>query len=786
MKFVQLYSGGKDSCYSMMECIAEGHEVVCLAHLAPPADQEEIDSFMFQSAGHSTIELIAAECLDLPLVRRVISGKAIDQGITYSETSEDEVEDLFELLAEVQRRFPELGGVSCGAIFSTYQRNRVEHVCARLGLTSLNYLWRRRQTHVLPEMLERGVEAVLVKVCSMGLLPRRHLGRPLAELQPHFELLRGRYKFHVCGEGGEYETLTLDCPLFKRRLVLDATSTIVLDDDPFAPVALLRVDSCHTEEKAPAPLDGAAAPPTAGAGASARDAASGQPAPSAAAAATPPTAPGAAGGGARHEMRRRCRVAAIAAPHTRLFSQAGMRQLHGCGVHGCNEAAGDAPLSIEDEMARAMAAMREALAASGFDFADVAFVHLWVSDLSLFARINAVYCQSFGSSPPPASRSCVQVDLSEGCRVALDFFAVGSSSDPEQPLPSHAQPLRSALHVRSVSRWAPVCIGPYSQANVLGNTLVMLAGQIALDAPSMDLVSGDVAVQTRTALANNRRVLGSLRCGTRSRGRGPLGNVIGGVLFIGAEAWPSGRSRAASEWVDAMEATRRVVLEAHRDDSAGDAAFGTESDYDSGSDEGNVEASIGSPALLCVVVPALPRGAAVELEMVAVTDRVMHAREIRCKSISAPDERCAERSQAVFDAAGALCMLKVSVGVVPCGGAPAPPDGADGPTDHPAAIEEATLAASCSLVRCLRSAVADAASLSSRFPQVSVYFAQQSICESTLRIAVAESWAEQADAEHDAPALSFIPVLHLEHGMAISAVALAHDVGQLGDSERED
>ena len=100
MKFVQLYSGGKDSCYSMMECIAEGHEVVCLAHLAPPADQEEIDSFMFQSAGHSTIELIAAECLDLPLVRRVISGKAIDQGITYSETSEDEVEEAADDEAE--------------------------------------------------------------------------------------------------------------------------------------------------------------------------------------------------------------------------------------------------------------------------------------------------------------------------------------------------------------------------------------------------------------------------------------------------------------------------------------------------------------------------------------------------------------------------------------------------------------------------------------------------------------------------------------------------------------
>lgn len=25
---------------------------------------------------------------------------------------------------------------------------------------------------------------------------------------------------NVCGEGGEYETFTLDCPLFKKRIVM--------------------------------------------------------------------------------------------------------------------------------------------------------------------------------------------------------------------------------------------------------------------------------------------------------------------------------------------------------------------------------------------------------------------------------------------------------------------------------------------------------------------------------------------------------------------------------------
>lgn len=32
--------------------------------------------------------------------------------------------------------------------------------------------------------------------------------------------LSQKYGVHVCGEGGEYETFTLDCPLFKRKIVM--------------------------------------------------------------------------------------------------------------------------------------------------------------------------------------------------------------------------------------------------------------------------------------------------------------------------------------------------------------------------------------------------------------------------------------------------------------------------------------------------------------------------------------------------------------------------------------
>ncbi|CAN0140341.1 unnamed protein product, partial [Discosporangium mesarthrocarpum] len=169
MKFVALLSGGKDSCFNAMECVRHGHELVCLANLFPPPHaSEEADSYMYQSAGHAAIEAMG-ECFGKPLLRRMMSGGAVNQALHYTPTEDDEVEDLLQLLMEVKERFPEVAGVSSGAILSTYQRTRVESVCTRLGLTSLAFLWQRGQSGLLQDMVGAGgggVDAVLVKVRS--------------------------------------------------------------------------------------------------------------------------------------------------------------------------------------------------------------------------------------------------------------------------------------------------------------------------------------------------------------------------------------------------------------------------------------------------------------------------------------------------------------------------------------------------------------------------------------------------------------------------------------------
>jgi len=42
MRVVGLVSGGKDSCYGMMQCVAAGHSLVALANLQPETDGARI------------------------------------------------------------------------------------------------------------------------------------------------------------------------------------------------------------------------------------------------------------------------------------------------------------------------------------------------------------------------------------------------------------------------------------------------------------------------------------------------------------------------------------------------------------------------------------------------------------------------------------------------------------------------------------------------------------------------------------------------------------------------
>jgi len=88
-------------------------------------------------------------------------------------------------------------------------------------------------------MIKANFDAQIVKICSMGLKPD-HLGKSLSELRDHFLSLKNDFGFNVCGEGGEYESAILDCPLFKtHKIVANGPKVVVHDSNTICPVAYL-------------------------------------------------------------------------------------------------------------------------------------------------------------------------------------------------------------------------------------------------------------------------------------------------------------------------------------------------------------------------------------------------------------------------------------------------------------------------------------------------------------------------------------------------------------------
>lgn len=205
---------------------------------------------MYQTVGHDAVHVYAEAMGGIPLVRGRITGRPLSLDKTYSpETNPtDEVENLYDLLKEVKQRF-NVDAVSVGAIFSEYQSVRVQNVCDRLNLKMLAYLWRREQKQLLRDMIEHGLDAVLIKVAAMGLSPEKHLGKHLKDVYDDLVSKEEEIGLNVCGEGGEFESFVLDCPLFKKRIVIDESEKVVHSNDAFAPVAFLRLKKLHLEDK---------------------------------------------------------------------------------------------------------------------------------------------------------------------------------------------------------------------------------------------------------------------------------------------------------------------------------------------------------------------------------------------------------------------------------------------------------------------------------------------------------------------------------------------------------
>jgi len=205
LRVAALVTSGKDSALALYRAIKGGYEVDYLVTMIP----QRQDSWMFHYPNIHLADLFA-EAVGIPLVKAETVG-----------VKEVEVEDLKRLLATL-----DIEAIVSGAISSQYQKERIDKVCRELGLKSIAPLWHQDPKKLLDELVELKIEAIIVGVYAHGFTPD-WLGRKIdqATIDDLVELNR-KYLVSLVGEGGEYETLVLDAPFFKKKMRLIETERV--------------------------------------------------------------------------------------------------------------------------------------------------------------------------------------------------------------------------------------------------------------------------------------------------------------------------------------------------------------------------------------------------------------------------------------------------------------------------------------------------------------------------------------------------------------------------------
>ncbi|MBI2548302.1 diphthine--ammonia ligase [Candidatus Woesearchaeota archaeon] len=205
-----LFSSGKDSCFAMYVMHRQNYEIACLITIK----SNNPDSYMFHTPNIDLADL-QAQALGIPLVVQITEGQ-----------KEEELQDLYQALYTAREKY-HLDGIITGALYSTYQRDRIEHIGDTLGLKIFSPLWHMHQEEELKMLIDNNFVVLIGAIAAEG-LDEHWLGRKLdAMMIEDLRKLHEKYGLNIAGEGGEFESLVLDCPMFHKRIeIVKATTTM--------------------------------------------------------------------------------------------------------------------------------------------------------------------------------------------------------------------------------------------------------------------------------------------------------------------------------------------------------------------------------------------------------------------------------------------------------------------------------------------------------------------------------------------------------------------------------
>jgi len=205
-----LFSGGKDSTFSIYKAQQLGHQVKCLVTLFPKSDESHL-------LHYSNIEMSELQSKSMGLPHLTIKSSSYDTKI--------ELKKLGEVLALAKTKFG-IEGIVHGGIMSEFQKEKFQNIADDMDLELISPIWNKGQTNYLKELIEENFDFMITSVSADG-LNESWLGEVIdLDNLNILESLSIKHGFNINFEGGEAETFVINCPLFKNPISIKKSKKV--------------------------------------------------------------------------------------------------------------------------------------------------------------------------------------------------------------------------------------------------------------------------------------------------------------------------------------------------------------------------------------------------------------------------------------------------------------------------------------------------------------------------------------------------------------------------------
>jgi len=201
MKLGSLISSGKDSMYAMYLMKQKGNSIECFITIK----SKNKDSYMLHTPAIEMTKL-QAEAMGVPLLEHSTEGE-----------KEKELKDIKEALQKAKDQY-NIEGITTGALYSQYQKERIEKMCEELSLECFSPLWHMDQEKEVREIIDNQFEFILTKIAGEG-FDKSWLGKVIIHKDVDKLVdINKKIGINIAFEGGEAESLVIDCPMFNKKI----------------------------------------------------------------------------------------------------------------------------------------------------------------------------------------------------------------------------------------------------------------------------------------------------------------------------------------------------------------------------------------------------------------------------------------------------------------------------------------------------------------------------------------------------------------------------------------